>query len=387
MTMGDADFPARAASFVGRGSVNPASLTTTAAEADHPVSIELLQPIAGDASSYAAAGIDLVTLELGWDAYQPTATSTNRDYVARRLAEARGYRSAGIEVVLDLGLQYPPAWAWKLPGSTRFTNQYGEQWRGDIGSDALDAVWNPAVRKAQSSYVSAVARDFAGVVDRVRVGGLLSGELRLPPAHSAARVDSLWAFSPGALAAAPDPRWRPGSGTATQSRQWLEFYLSSVSGYGTWLTRTVGTAFPRAPIDVLLPGWGVRPGDIDRVVNARVSSSAVASTGDDLAGGIDWPRQLRAIDKLGLNVTAVTTWLDAPSYGTAPRDLAPADYLAPLVRELGMPLSGENTGGGGDAAVDRVVSQVNRLDLDRVTWMPDRAGALPPQTLFAAFPD
>ena len=376
------------------GDVKPASASDrlpAAGAAAAGVDIELLQPDPGLATSYAAAGIDLVTLELGWDAYQPTANTTNRSYVAQRVAQAQAYSDAGLEVVLDLGLQYPPAWAWNLPGETRFTDQYGEQWHGGIGTDALDAVWNSAARSAENRYVGLVARDFGGLVDRVRVGGLLSGEIRLPPAHAAGHVDSLWAFGPDALAASPDPTWRPGSGTASQARQWLDFYLSSVSGYAVWLASAVGSAFPAVPIDVLLPGWGVRPGDVDRVASALVSTSAVATTGDDLAGGLDWARQIPALARLPLDITAVSTWLDAPSYGTAPRDLAPVEYLATLTGPLGMPLSGENTGGGGPAALARVREQAERLDLLRITWMPDRgSGASDEVTvaeLGAAFPD
>jgi hypothetical protein len=83
----------------------------------------------------------------------------------------------------------------------------------------------------------------------------------------------------------------------------------------------------------------------------------------------------------------VTTWLDAPSYGTAPRDLAPVEYLATLTRPLATPLSGENTGGGGTAALTRVREQAKRLGLGRITWMPDRTpGAVTPEDLGRAFP-
>lgn len=352
-------------------------LTVRTRIASSMVEIELLQPEQGLAESYAAAGVDLVTLELGWDAYQPTATTINHSYIAQRVAEAQSYADAGLEVVLDLGLQYPPDWAWGLPGSTRFADQYGQEWHGGIGTDPLDAVWNSSARLAQSNYVELVAQDFGGLVDRVRVGGLLSGEIRLPPANSGEHVDSLWAFSPGALAASPDPTWRPGTGTVAQAREWLEFYMSSVSEYAVWLTESVNSAFPVAPIDVLLPGWGLRPGDLDRVAADRVSTSSVASTGDDLAGGLDWARQIRALDGLSINITAVTTWLDAPSYGVAPRDLAPVEYLATLTRPRGIPLSGENTGGSGLAALERVREQANRHGLTRITWMPDRDSGTP----------
>lgn len=362
-----------------------------AGRAISPIDIALLQPDPARAHVYVAGGVDLVTLELGWDAYQPSPKSSNPSYVEKRVAEARAYSDAGLDVVLDLGIQYPPAWAWSLPGSTRFTNQYGEQWHGGIGTDAIDGVWNDAVRKAQAAYIEAVSRDFAGLADRVRVGGLLSGEIRLPPARHGERVDSLWAFSPGALRAAPDPTWRPGTGSVGQARAWLDFYLNSVSGYAVWLSSTVTTAFPSMPIDLLLPGWGVRPGDLSRVAHAQVSTASVVSMGDDLAGGLDWARQLRALARRGIDVTAVTTWLDAPSYGTAARDLAPVEYLSTLVRPLSIPLSGENTGGGGHPALNRTREQATRFDLVRVTWMSartlDQPGEVRLAELSAAFPD
>ncbi|WP_165069788.1 hypothetical protein [Marisediminicola senii] len=365
----------------GGASTAQPSVTST------PVQVQLLQPRAGEAASYAAVGVDVVTLELGWDEYQPSQSRTSSSYVAQRVAEAEAYADAGLEVVLDLGLQYPPSWARGLPGETRFVNQHGDQWRGGTGTDPVDGVWNPAVRAAQGAYVAQVARDFTGVVDRVRVGGLLSGEIRLPPANAAGRTDSLWAFGAGALAASPNPTWRPGTGTTEQAAEWLEFYLSSVSDYAVWLTQTVNAAFPAAPIDVLLPGWGIRPGDIDRMTEARLSTNAIVTTGDDLAGGIDWPRQVRALDGLGLDLTAVSTWVDAPSYGTGPRDLAPVEYLATITRPMGMPLSGENTGGGGPAALARVQEQVDRLGLRRITWMPDGTdGDITPADLGEAFP-
>lgn len=337
------------------------------------VGLGLLQPEWDRAGAYVAAGVDSVTLELGWDAYQPTATTINEDYVSSRVREAQSYADAGLDVVLDLGLQYPPGWAWDLPGDTRFVNQYGEQWVGGIGTDVLDAVWNAEVQKAQAKYLNLVAEDFGGLVDRVRVGGLLSGEIRLPPARSDAHMDSLWAFSASALAASPDESWRPGSGTSAQAREWLDFYMESVCDYAVWLTRRVGSAFPTASVDVLLPGWGVRPGDLERLAVERLSEAAVITTGDDLAGGLDWERQILALNELDVDITAVTTWLDAPSYGSALRDLAPVEYLATLTQPLGMDLSGENTGGGGWNAMMRVREQAGRFDLQRITWMSARA--------------
>lgn len=344
--------------------------TVPTVDACVPLRLLSLQPRPEHIPELTAAGVDLVTLELGWDAYQPAADRWSADYAARRAAEAGQYAAAGLEVVLDLGLQYPPTWAWSLPGPTRFVNQYGEEWRGTTGTDAINGVWNPAVRQAQERYVRQVARDLEGVdLAAVRIGGLLSGELRLPPARTATRTDALWAFDPLARAASPVPGWQPGTGTPEEAEAWLDHYLDALVDYQAWLADVVTDAFPGTSLDVLLPGWGLRPGDLERAARERVSRASVEATGDSLSSAVDWGRHVASLAERGADATLVTTWLDAPAYGPAARDQAPVEHLVGLARRAGLPVTGENTGGGGRAALDRTMQQAARFDLERVTWL------------------
>lgn len=365
--------PAAAAakgSATSGGRIVELSIAPVAATSKAELALELLQPRVAQAAGYAAAGVDLVTLEVGWDAAEPTRGSLNTDYLARSKADAATYRAAGLGVVLDLGLQYPPAWGWTLPGPTRFTNQYGQEWVGTVGTDPLNAVWNSVAREAEAAYVRSLAASLAGEdFASIRIGGLMSGEIRLPPSAFGGHTDSLWGFDANAAAASPVAGWRPMTGTADDAARWLDFYLGSVANYQQWLAGVVGEAFPGTPIDVLMPGWGLRPGDVEKSAAALLSSASIMAAGDSLSAGLDWERQVSALAGSGLDVTLVTTWLDAPSYGESSRDQPPVAYLGGLADRVGLPVSGESTGGGGTASLDRIVSQGARFGLARATWM------------------
>ena len=349
----------------------PTEAPTDPPAASSGLRLELLQPDPAQADAYAQAGIDQVTLELGWDAFEPAPGVLNTTYLDQRLAEARTYQAAGIQVVLDLGLQYPPPWVWDLPGGTRFVNQFGDTWHGGVGTDALNAVWNTSARDAQARAIHLLARYTRDVTfAAVRVGGLLSGELRLPPSTYNGHNGSLWGFDASAANSSPLPHYRPGIGTRAQARTWITWYLASLTNYETWLTRTVHRAFPSADLGVLLPGWGLRPGDVNSSINANLTQQSVAALGDSLSSAVDWARQVNALGRSGLPVVLTTTWLDAPSYGTSTSDQAPVEYLVQLAKPWSLPVTGENTGGGGAAALQRTFAQATRLGLQQVTWMP-----------------
>ena len=354
-----------------------------------PVKLELLQPDPADALAYARAGVGRVTLELGWDAYEPAPGVLNTTYLDQRLAEARVYQASGIQVVLDLGLQYPPSWAWSLPGGTRFVNQFGDTWHGGIGDNPINAVWNRAARQAQARAVRELAHYTAGTsFVAVRVGGLLSGELRLPPSKYNGRTGSLWAFDPSALASSPLPSYRPGKGTTAAAARWLDWYLQSLTDYQDWLTTTVYDAFPATAIDVLLPGWGLRPGDAQAAAGARLRPAAVAATGDSLSSAVDWSRQVAALAGTHLPVVLTTTWVDAPSYGLSTHDMAPVEYLARLAAPRQMAVGGENTGGGNATTLSWSLQQARRLGLTQIAWMSAatlRTGPLSLEQLGDAF--
>ena len=203
----------------------------------------------------------------------------------------------------------------------------------------------------------------------MRVGGLLSGELRLPPSNYNAHTGSLWAFDPSARAASPLPSYRPGTGTTADAARWIGWYLQSLTNYQDWLTATVHNAFPASAVDVLLPGWGLRPGDTQAAAGAQLKPAAVAATGDSLSSAVDWSRQVAALAGMHLPVVLTTTWVDAPSYGPSTHDMAPVEYLAQLAAPWHMAVSGETTGGGDVTTLSWTLQQARRLGLTQVTWM------------------
>ena len=99
-----------------------------------------------------------------------------------------------------------------------------------------------------------------------------------------------------------------------------------------------------------------------------VEHHALAERNDLLSQGLDWAAQVPAMAATGLPVLACTTWLDGPERGTSPTDASPARFLAGLTAAAGVPLAGENTGGGGAAALRTSLDRVTALGLVGLTW-------------------
>lgn len=357
--------------LVGGGASGPPSSESTP-------SFGVVSPSSFTPAELRAQGVDRVTLGVGWDVFEPQRGQVSAGYVAelqRRLAD---YRAAGLEVALDPGLQYPPAWVFSLPGQTRFVDQQGREWRGRLSEDVPNAVFNPAVRAAQQEYLSRLAGALgSGGITAVRLGGLLSGELRYPVASYEGGTGSLWGFDDAARVGAPDPSWRPGTGTDADARRWLQYYFDSLTGYETWLAGRLAAGFPGAQLQLMLPSFGLRPGMVDTAVAGGLDGSSAPERNDLLAQGLDWVGQVAALRRTGLPAVVYTTWLDGPDQGGTPQQEAPVRYLADLARAQGLPVAGENTGGGGQAVLDESLDRAEELGLTGVMWFsgPDlRAG-------------
>ena len=111
-----------------------------------------------------------------------------------KIANARS-RSRG--VVLDAGLQYPPARVFSLPGGTRFLDQFGDVYIGPAGSgnNIANAVTNPAVRAAEADYLRALSALIPGdLLGAVRTGGGPQGQLSYPTGKYQGHQDAFWAY-------------------------------------------------------------------------------------------------------------------------------------------------------------------------------------------------
>jgi hypothetical protein len=287
--------------------------------------------------------------------------------------------------VLDIGLQTPPAWVFGLDASTRFVNQYGDVWHGDLANDVADAVFDITVRRAQANYIGEISAALAGEqFSAIRVGGLLLGELHFPSADYAGHQNSFWAFSSHALAASPVPNYRPGAGNLADSQRFLAWYLGSLNEYGNWLTQTYRQDFGSGPeLQILLPSWGIRAGEIAAAERGLLTGRSTGERHTTINQGLDWVELLPKLAKIG-GVVAYSTWLDAPDNGPGPQDISPIRYLRALTTPLGMSIAGENTGFGSAAAMALCLQRAKSLGLISMMWM---YGALLADPRFASLAD
>lgn len=360
------------ATSIGLVSGSQAALATTQAKPWFGV----LQPSSTSLHSLERAGVTRAVLSLSWASYETSENVYNNAYLDQVKVRAAQLSASGLSIVLDVGLQYPPSWVFSLPGQTRFENQYGQTWHAALGSDVPNAVFNPAVRQSEADYIKRLGVGLAGVpIVAVRVGGLLQGELRYPPAKYGSSTTSLWMFDPAALDAAPYPGWRPGSGTVAEATSMLKYYTASLTGYESFLLKRFGTALPKAQLELLLPGWGLRPGQLQAAAAGRASGRSDAERGNDVANGTDWPSQVAALASFSKTRTEVyTTWLDAAAWGTTTASESPVEYLAQLAKPYGLPVSGENTGTQSVQALTTCLDRVRTLHLAGMMWM--QGGAL-----------
>ena len=354
---------------IGHASTLAHKLLAPAAASTAPW-LGLIAPTSTQLNSLSGSSVAHITVGSSWDLVEPAQNSYSAAADSALKSQIASLRSRGFQVVLDLGLQYPPSWVFTLPGPTRFVDQYGDQWHGDLSTDVPNLVFNASVRAAAAGYLAHVAAVIgAGNLASIRVGGLLSGELRYPPNTYNGHADLIWDYDPTAQAGAPLKGWKPGTGTPAQAVASLGYYDNSLTAYETWLMKTVNQYFPSVNQQILFPSWGIRPGQIQTAANAGMNNTTLAEVNGTISAGLDWPSQVAAIAASGLNATVYTTWLDAPSQGSSPSQIPPVDYLTGLAAQYGLPVAGENTGKGGVTALNESLARVKADHLIGMMYM------------------
>ena len=318
-----------------------------------------------------AAGVRMVTLSLVWSSAEPDGPGLDAAYLRDVADQHRRAQAAGLEVALSAGLQYPPPWVLDLPDA-HFLDQQGRRPGGGLGANTVDAVFNAQVRATQQAYLERLSHTLGGLGPAaIRVGGLDHGELHYPPRVDEQR-NTFWAFGHAARTRSPVPSFRPGQGTAAEAAVFLDWYLDSLAEYGRWQLDTYRQYFgPDPRLIMLLPSWGVRPGDIEAAVAMGLSGTTRGERRDTLTQGVDWARQLPLFAEVD-GVAACTTWLDPPDQGSGAAFSSPGVYLATLTRRHGLPLWGENTGDNDEADMRRCIERVHSLDLEGLFWMSGR---------------
>lgn len=344
-------------------------LTSTAdAAADGPT-FGVLEPEFDDLAAYRDAGIKRVMLALGWDWMERSQGTINEAYVSERLSRMQEYRDAGFDVVLDLGLQYPPSWVFSLPGETRFVNQYGDRWRGPLGKDVPNAIWNPAVRDAQASYIARALQALGpDNFVAVRVGGLVYNEALYPSPVFGGHTDSYWSFDTTALERSPVPGWRPGQNNRAENEAFITFYLDSLADYESWLVSKYREEFS-GEIQLLLPTWGIRPGHLEEALDGGFDGSSTAELGEMTHRGTDFDRMASRLGGLG-SIVLYTTYLDGDMNGSSERDMSPVEYVNVLADRYGFGVAGENSGNGEPyEEMDRIAVHAAANRMSSVMWM------------------
>lgn len=222
-----------------------------------------------NATQLYTSGVRVVHLELGWDAYEPQEGAFSASYVADAARKLQTFRAAGLQVVLGVGLQYPPSWVYSYPNS-RYVDQNGQS------AGSVNLTFNAALRQRAATYIARVNHDLGlGNFSAVRIGsgGLI--ESMYPGEDAGGGVNSYWGFDanaqgasgrPTTVAANPYPGWRPGQTTyqgqpfsVAQVQRWYDWYLGSMVDGINWqvgLYRQLGFTGDQ---QILLPGLGSRP--------------------------------------------------------------------------------------------------------------------------------
>jgi hypothetical protein len=314
-----------------------------------------------------AAGVRVATIQVGWREVEPTPGTVDRAYLGSINALIREAASGGLLVVIDPGVQYPPAWVFGLGGGTRFVDQYGDAFTGPAasGDDVANAVTDPLVRSALGHYLTVLAagldlRDVAAV----RQGGGPLGELGYPDADYAGHTNCFWAYDTSSRAASAALDYVPGTGTPAEAEAFLHRYNADLISYADWMNARYRSDFHRVTL-LVLPGWGERPG-----VAALDEAHLLTLDYAEFNQGLDWPGLLASIPDRSDSI-AYTTYLDAPSLGSSARTEDPASYLASLAGPLHMGLGGENTDSDARASLAVTLQRARALHLRIVSWFDE----------------
>lgn len=271
-------------------------------------------------------------------------------YMSQIQAQYAAIRAAGLSVTLDLGLQYAPSWALQIPGSA-FVDQYGDVFSPSAASGELaaNAVYNPTVQQAQANYIQLLSGAFGkDAFQAIRVGGLLTGELRMPGGQYNGHVNCWWAFSPTAQAGSPVPGYKPGVSpdSPTADTEFLNYYLNGMVQYQDFLEGAVRQNF-NGDLEMMYPSFGVRPGDITAAIASQLNGTSVRSS--ELFQAVDFERLIARLPVYQTSapnagrIIAYTTWLDGPDFGTSPQQLSPVGFISSLAKPLNIAVAGENT--------------------------------------------
>jgi hypothetical protein len=292
------------------------------------------------------AGVRVRLVELGWDFLQPNGpsdwSSANAQVFQQRI-DAFVNSGPDVQLILDLGLQYPPSWVTTIDP---MVDQYGNSWvaKSSNGGGA-NLYWSPTVRRDAQIYLQKMftSLNFHGRLWTVRVG-LHGGELLYPRlAHSGAS-DSFWAFDATAQAQSPVPGWRPGQPSPNgEAQRFYLWYVDNLTNTFTFMLNEI-RQYHAGYVAPVTPGAGMWDGLLSRLVKGNLYDSGLGHTGT----GNYWQRIYGMLPGANQNVM---NWCS--SFGDAsgvndssmsPWDWSAAHQHAYLAQQNGRQIYAENPG-------------------------------------------
>ncbi|MBN2712889.1 MAG: beta-galactosidase [Planctomycetes bacterium] len=351
-------------------------------KAKEPHLFGTLQCDPAKASQMNEAGITVSTLSVAWNQYEPLEGKFNAAYIGKVAEKLALFRKAGMLVVLDFGLQYPPAWVFEYPHS-RFVNQYGDAYNEDkkSGTNGVNAVFNKTLRAKQKAFIAKVFEALGTDFYAVRLGWGYYGELCYPLPKFNGKSTCFWAYDdiaqgkaeglPAGMKPCPVPGWVPGSSGKGEghadARAFVEWYMSCLQNYHDWQLSSTRELY-KGPLIMMYPSWGLRPGQIEDAVKGDL-----ANANGEITRGYDFKRLVDGIKDP--DVIVYTTWLDSnPTFGDdeSPdqKRWSPARYLSFLAgaHKPRLRFWGENTGSGDLKAMQLCFERMRKFDMMGVVW-------------------
>ena len=351
---------------------------TSTMDPEHPV-IGTLESDPARIDATNAAGVRAVVVGISWDRSEPQEGKFDAAYFKGIKDKIERFKAGGKLVVIDLGVQYPPQWLFRIPVSS-FVDQYGDIFAAAPGSGdcGVDLVFSEEMRERFDHYVSHLFAELGRDFYAVRLGGGRYGELGYPINTYKGHTNCYWAFGPIAQGKrlglppgekpCPVPGWLPGEGSPNHqsAREFLNWYMASMQNYHDWQIATVRKYFP-GPLFMLYPSTGgLRPGQLEAAINDDANGSTGPEKTGEVGRGYDMARYVAGIkDPL---VVVYSTWIDgfegSDDTSADPRRWSPGHYLASLAAAHQPPLfiGGENTGHPDDLANLKLTFQRMRDD-------------------------
>lgn len=340
----------------------------------------------GHAASDAAAGMMFATVTVGWNMWEPGPGQYNASWAAYLRNEISGFESHGLQVVVELGLQYTPSWVLDLPNG-QLVDQNGRQ------SGTPNYEWNPTVQQDMYTFVKSVVNGLAPVHPLAyRIGLSNSGEML----YADNSAGSWWAYG-DAQATSPMPGWVPGQTTwkgapvtRTQVDAWYSWYLFGLVNAEHAEINAIRNAGYTGHLLLVMPGDGTTPSQYTKRLAADLGDAARLDTFGTMDTGAVWWLQLRMLnswDALGggdfVDVSSVgdSTGVGACQAGDTGLSLAQADpwvsgwddtrWLSYLARINGLGVVGENPGGQTGAQLTAIVGLARSCGFNGFFWQSD----------------